>query len=76
MSASNTGPEPPASGLLRSDHRRKSNPEPVYRDGTPTGDIEAASTRAVAVSHRFGGARHALSRPPHRSDGDEGDPHA
>jgi hypothetical protein len=35
----------------------------MYRDEPLTDDVQAASTRASAVTHRFGGVRYALSRP-------------
>ena len=42
---------------------RRGNPPLVYRDEPPTDDVLAATARATAVSHRFGGVRYALSRP-------------
>ena len=45
------------------DSLRRGNPPAVYRDEPLTDDVMAASTRASAVSHRFGGVRYALSRP-------------
>ncbi|GLY05132.1 hypothetical protein Acsp01_55110 [Actinoplanes sp. NBRC 101535] len=64
MSMSNIGPEhsdPSASdafeGLCRG------NPALVFRDEPIADDVFAASTRASAISHRFGGVRYALSRP-------------
>ncbi len=35
----------------------------VYRDDSPTDDVQAASARASSLTHRFGGVRYALSRP-------------
>jgi hypothetical protein len=64
MSIPNIGPEHPDSGDPgASESARRGNPAPVYRDRGTTDDVVAASTRASAVSHRFGGARYALSRP-------------
>lgn len=74
MSIPNIGPELPDPDNQASDHSRKANPAPVYRDETPTDDVQAASTRASAVSHRFGGVRYALSRPPRPPEGGETDP--
>ena len=73
MSVPNIGPELPDPD--QSDQTRKGNPAPVYRDETPTDDVHAASSRASAVSHRFGGARYALSRPPRPTEDGESDPH-
>ena len=42
---------------------RRGNPSLVYRDEPPTDDVLAATARATAVTHRFGGVRYALSRP-------------
>ena len=76
MSIPNIGPELPDPDQQASDHSRKANPAPVYRDDeSPTDDVQAASTRASAVSHRFGGVRYALSRPPRQTEGGESDPH-
>jgi hypothetical protein len=72
MSVPNIGPELPDPDQS-SDHSRKGNPAPVYRDETPTDDVRAASTRASAVSHRFGGGRYTLSRPPRPTEGGEPD---
>ncbi len=74
MSVPNIGPELPDPDNQASDHSRKANPAPVYRDESPTDDVQAASTRASAVSHRFGGARSTLSRPPRPTKGGETDP--
>jgi hypothetical protein len=72
MSVPNIGPElPDPSGT---DDARKGNPALVYRDELPMDEIQAASTRASSVTHRFGGVRHALSRPTRRpEDGGESD---
>ena len=60
----NIGPElPDPSETPASDHGRRGNPALVYRDELPMDDVVAASTRASAVTQRFGGVRHALSRP-------------
>ena len=64
MSIPNIGPEhfdhgDPDAG----DNPRRGNPAPLYRDETVTDDVAAASTRASAVSHRFGSVRYALTRP-------------
>ncbi len=75
MSVPNIGPELPDPDDQAADYLRKGNPAPVYRDEAPTDDVQAASTRASAVSHRFGGVRYALSRPPRPADGGESDPH-
>jgi len=64
MSIPNIGPEhvdPGDSGGAETP--RRGNPPLVYRDESPTDDVLAATTRATAVSHRFGGVRYALSRP-------------
>ncbi|WP_143232458.1 hypothetical protein [Actinoplanes regularis] len=45
------------------DSPRRGNPPPIHRHSEITGDVLAASTRASALSHRFGGVRYALSRP-------------
>ncbi|MBD0293560.1 MAG: hypothetical protein ICV70_08310 [Jiangellaceae bacterium] len=63
MSVPNIGPELPDPDNPTADGTRRGNPAPVYRDEAPTDDVQAASTRASAVSHRFGGARSTLSRP-------------
>jgi len=62
MSVPNIGPEHPELSDLE-DGPRGGNGALVYRDDMPTDDVHAASTRASAVSHRFGGVRYALSRP-------------
>jgi hypothetical protein len=86
MTVPNAGPQQPdpmdpdGGEAGRADARR-GNPAPVYRDEPLSGGMEAASTRATTVSHRFGGVRHPLTRPdrfppaePHPNDG--GDPDA
>jgi hypothetical protein len=63
MSTPNTGPEHPGpTDPEAADSVRRANPASAYHDEF-TGVIEAASTRATTVSHRFGSARHALTRP-------------
>lgn len=64
MSIPNIGPEHAETG----DHDgvenlRRGNPALVYRDELPTDDVTAATARASAVTHRFGGVRYALTRP-------------
>jgi hypothetical protein len=78
MSVPNIGPELPDPHDPE-ETPRGGNAALVYRDDLPTDDVSAASTRASAVSHRFGGARYALSRPSPESDnpgpiGSEPDP--
>ncbi len=76
MSVPNVGPERPE--RYDPDDARKGNPAAVHCDLHLLGEVEAASTRASTVSHRFGGVRYALSRPagPARrpQDGGESDP--
>jgi hypothetical protein len=67
MSVPNIGPELPGPHDPE-ETPRGGNAALVYRDDLPTDDVSAASTRASAVSHRFGGVRYALSRPPAESD--------
>ena len=81
MTVPNVGPQQPNPADRGGAEARRGNPTPVYRDEPLTGGREAASTRATAVSHRFGGVRHALTRPDrfppaqhHPNDG--GDPDA
>jgi hypothetical protein len=62
MSVPNIGPEH-SDPHDPEDTPRSANAALVYRDDLPTDDVQAASTRASAVSHRFGGVRYALSRP-------------
>jgi hypothetical protein len=74
MSVPNIGPGLPDPAAA--DDARKGNPAPVYRDERLLDEIEAASTRANSVTYRFGGVRHALSRPaPPPEDGGEFDAH-
>jgi hypothetical protein len=58
----NIGPEPlePSDA---DDIPRGGNAAMVYRDDSPTDDVQAASARASSLTHRFGGVRYALSRP-------------
>ena len=63
MSVPNIGPEHFDHGDPDTDTPRRGNPAPLHRDEAMTDDVAAASTRASAVSHRFGGVRYALSRP-------------
>jgi hypothetical protein len=59
MSIPNIGPEgDPDVG----ESPRRGNPAPLLRDGPVTDDVLAASARASAVTHRFGGVRYALTR--------------
>jgi hypothetical protein len=63
MSIPNIGPDHFDAGYPDAgDNPRRGNPAPVLRDEPLTDDVTAASTRASAVSHRFGGVRYALSR--------------
>ncbi|MEV0899728.1 hypothetical protein [Actinoplanes sp. NPDC049802] len=63
MSIPNAGPEhPDSSEPGATDSSRRANPL-VYRDEPFADDVFAASTRASAVTHRFGGVRYALNRP-------------
>jgi hypothetical protein len=64
MSVPNIGPDHFDQGDPdAADGSRRGNPAPLYRDETVTDDVTAASTRASAVTHRFGGVRYALTRP-------------
>ena len=81
MSVPNIGPEYPGPA----DHDGTDAPgrgNLSYLDeSSPTDGMEAASTRATTVSHRFGGVRYALTRsdgtpPSHPHSDDGGDPHA
>jgi hypothetical protein len=64
MSIPNVGPEHPDAGDLDAvDSPRRGNPAPLLRDEPVTDDVSAASARATALTHRFGGVRYALSRP-------------
>jgi len=63
MSMPNIGPEhPDPSDPGAADSSRRGNPS-LYRDEPFADDVFAASTRASAVTHRFGGVRYALNRP-------------
>ena len=74
MTVPNSGPQrPDPNNPEAMDNVRKGNPALVYRDEQPTDEVEAASTRASAVSHRFGVPRHRLSRPKNRPAGGESD---
>jgi hypothetical protein len=68
MSVPNIGPE--HSEPSEPDDVRVGNAALVYRDPVRTDDVRAASTRASTMTHRFGGVRHALSRPD-RGPGEE-----
>ena len=63
MTVPNVGPLRPDSADPENAEVRRGNPAPVYRDELVTGGMEAATTRATAVSHRFGAIRHPLTRP-------------
>lgn len=81
MTVPNAGPQQPDPTDPEGTDARRGNPALVYRDEPLNGDMEAASTRAFAVSHRFGGVRYALTRsegipPVVRGADDGGDPHA
>jgi hypothetical protein len=74
MSVPNIGPElPDPTSPEAMDNVRKGNPASAYRDDGPTDDVKAASIRASAASHRFGSARHTMSRPKNQQAG-ESDP--
>ncbi|UQU65147.1 hypothetical protein COUCH_02005 [Couchioplanes caeruleus] len=63
MSVPNIGPEPfETNDIDGVDTHRRGNPAPVLRDERLTDCMEAATTRATTVSHRFGGVRYALTR--------------
>jgi hypothetical protein len=63
MSVPNIGPEPfETSDTDGTDTPRRGNPAPLLRDERLTDCMEAATTRATTVSHRFGGVRYALTR--------------
>jgi hypothetical protein len=62
MVVPNIGPEP-LEPSESADIPRGGNAAMVYRDDSPTDDVQAASTRASSLTHRFGGVRYALSRP-------------
>ncbi|GIF25175.1 hypothetical protein BJ973_007427 [Actinoplanes tereljensis] len=64
MSIPNIGPEHADHGDPEGvETPRRGNPALVFRDEPLTDDMAAATTRAVAVTHRFGGVRYALTRP-------------
>jgi hypothetical protein len=64
MSIPNLGPElSDSSDPDSTESNRRSNPASAHLDESPSGVMEAAQTRAATVSHRFGGARYALTRP-------------
>jgi hypothetical protein len=63
MSVPNIGPEHPEDA--HTEAQRRGNPALVFRDDPVSGDVAAASTRATAVSSRFGGVRYALTRRIH-----------
>ncbi|GGN34575.1 hypothetical protein FHR83_005977 [Actinoplanes campanulatus] len=71
MSIPNIGPEhPDSSEPGATDSSRRANPL-VYRDEPFADDVFAASTRASAVTHRFGLSRPGgtiLRRPPAEED--------
>ena len=71
MAVPNIGPEHFAPGDDGPVEPRRGNPAPLYRDEHVTDDVSAATTRAAAVSHRFGGVRYALSRPANRRPASE-----
>jgi hypothetical protein len=64
MSIPNIGPERHDTGDLDGpEPPRRGNPPLVYRDEPLTDEVTAATARASAVTHRFGGIRYALTRP-------------
>jgi hypothetical protein len=64
MSIPNIGPEHTEPGDPDGvETHRRGNPPLVYRDEPQTDEVSAATARASAVTHRFGGVRYALSRP-------------
>jgi hypothetical protein len=79
MSIPNIGPEHADSGdPSGAETPRRGNPALVYRGGTQTDEVTAASARASTVTHRFGGVRYALTRRDTRaadreSPAEEGD---
>jgi hypothetical protein len=69
MSIPNIGPEHDDQGNPDAlESARRGNPAPVLRDEPRTDDMAAASARASAVTHRFGGVRYALTRPVTAAD--------
>jgi hypothetical protein len=74
MSVPNSGPEiPDPKDPDGTEPPRRGNPAPLYRDEPRIDDVEAATTRASTVSHRFGGVRYALSRPVPPAPAEPGD---
>jgi hypothetical protein len=68
MTIPNIGPEHADSGDSGgAENARRGNPPPVLRGGPLTDEVVAASTRASAVTHRFGGVRYALTRRDNRA---------
>ena len=63
MAIPNIGPEHSDPGDLDGETPRRGNPALVYRDEPLTDEVAAATARASAVTHRFGGIRYALTRP-------------
>jgi hypothetical protein len=64
MSIPNIGPEHSDPGDPDGvETPRRGNPALVYRDEPQTDEVSAATARASAVTHRFGGVRYALTRP-------------
>jgi hypothetical protein len=72
MSFPNRGPEVPEPEQEGAEDVRRSNPASAY-DERVTGVIESATTRASAVSRRFGGARYALKRRDEPANGKSGE---
>jgi hypothetical protein len=77
MTVPNIGPELPDPNAA-DEAQRGGNAALIYRDDAGTDEVQAASTRASALSHRFGGVRYALSRPkadpaPPRNESGESD---
>lgn len=71
MTVPNIGPEHFDQGDTFAVELRMGNPAPLCRDEPITDDVSAATARAATVSHRFGGVRHALSRPVTHSADDQ-----
>jgi hypothetical protein len=61
MSVPNIGPEHPDPNAPE-ETVRGGNGALLYRGDVPTDERTAASTRASALTHRFGGVRYALNR--------------
>ena len=81
MTVPNAGPQQPDRPDAEGTDGRRGNPAVIYRDEPLAGGMEAASTRATAVTHRFGGVRHPLCRTDRfpqagQQPNDGGDPHA